>query len=237
MSEWVPNLPHLEEREEINMNYNFSIIRKGIILVEAESQYALCSMFLRPQEYYESPYKNICGKYFTLEEYMDTYANDRGAFTYYTDWCGFNIPSEVFVNFVNLFQFTFNTKENLLVNGIRNLIPNLEGKFYIIGVCKGKWNKETLDHETAHALWYLDPVYRDKMSSLLYNKVRLYLYEKAKISLESVGYDKKVINDELHAYIATASRKKILRLFGWGKDERVSTSIRKYFKEYCASHK
>jgi len=219
------------------MKYNFSMIRKGVVMVEAESQYALCSMFLRPQEYYESPYENIRGKYFTLEEYMDTYAKDRGAFTYYTDWIGFNIPSDVFVNFVNLFHYTFTAKENLLVNGIRNLIPNLEGNFYIIGVCKGKWNKETIEHETAHALWHLDPVYRDKMRTLLYNKVRLYLYEKAKISLESVGYDSKVINDELQAYLATASRKKILKLFGWSYGEKISTALRKYFKEYCEAYK
>ncbi len=220
------------------MTYNFSQIRKKVILVEAESQYALCSMFLRPQEYYESPYANIRGKYFTLEEYADTYAQDKGAFTYYSDWIGFNIPSEVFVEFVKLFQYTFTAKENILVNGIRNLIPNLEGKFYIIGVCKGNGNKTALAHETAHAFWYLDKEYQQRMKDLI-TKLPSRLIESAEKSLLSFGYDSKVVQDEIQAYLAAGLRKQILRVLGWRRlpQVRIPRAVSKYFKEYCESNK
>jgi len=220
---------------ERTMTYNFSQFREKVILVEADSQYALCSMFLRPQEFYESPYANIRGRYFTLEEYMDTCVRTTGAFTYYSDWCGFNIPSKSFVAFVNLFQYSLSAKENLLVNSIRNLIPNLEDDFYIIGVCKGKWNKEALNHELAHAFWYLDANYQSEMKDLLRN-IDKCLYEDADAALVSVGYDFGVVQDEMQAYLATASRQKILNVLGWRKHLRVRIprAIAKYFKTYYA---
>lgn len=215
------------------MKFTFSRLRKGIVLVEADSQYALCSMFLRPQEFYESPYEKIRGRYFTLEEYMDTYAEDKGKFSYYSDWCGFNIPSESFKKFVELFQYSLSAKENALVSAIRNLIPNFEGKFYIIGVCKYKENKETLEHETAHAFWYFDPEYQEKMKNLIC-KIPIHLYECAYESLISNGYDANFIGDEMQAYLATASRKKILNVLGWGKypNVRIPRDIKKFFKAY-----
>ena len=222
----------------MSMNYTFTKIRKGIILVEADSQYALCSMFLRPQEFYESPYDNIRGKHFYLEEYMDTYAKDRGNFSYYTDWCGFNIPSESFKEFVNLFQYNMSAKENLLVSSIRNLIPNLEGRFYIIGACKEKNNKETIEHEMAHAYWYIDSIYKSKMIQLI-EKMPISWYESAFYSLKLVGYSDNFIEDEMQAYLATASRQKIIDMFGWKNyiNIKVPSSFKKYFKQYYKAHK
>lgn len=45
----------------------------GMIHINASSQYEIASMFMRVQEFYESKYSTIRGKYFTVEEYMDTY--------------------------------------------------------------------------------------------------------------------------------------------------------------------
>jgi len=220
------------------MNYSFTQIRKGIILVEADSQYSLCSMFLRPQEFYESSYENICGKYFSLEEYMDTYAEDKGNFTYFTDWSGFNIPSSVFKSFIEHFKYSMSAKENLLVSSIRNLIPNFEGRFYIIGACKGKTNKETIEHETAHAFWYFDAGYQVRMRQLIH-KLSKNLYDDAFYSLTSLGYDQIVVEDEIQAYLATTSRKKILDVLGWRKYPRIQIpqEIKKFFKEYSLTYK
>ena len=218
------------------MTYNFSQIREKVILVEADSQYNLCSMFLRPQEFYESPYNNIRDRYFTLEEYMDTYAADKGTFSYFTDWNGFNIPSSSFLNFIKLFQLS--KKEFLLASSVLKLIPEGEDRFYIIGVCKGNQNKESFEHELAHAFWYLDSKYQQRMKELL-SEIDDYLYEDADKALVSVGYSFDMIQDEMQAYLATASREKIINVLGWRKYNHISIprSIRKYFKEYYKAHK
>src|SRR4249920_176504 len=72
-------------------------IARGIFLVRFDSQYELASTFLRIQEHYES--SRFRGRVFTLEQYMDWYAARFGAFTYFEDWSGFNVPSTAFEPF------------------------------------------------------------------------------------------------------------------------------------------
>jgi hypothetical protein len=217
------------------MAYTIKEIRKKVYLIESDTQYEIASMFLRPQEYYESPFENVRGKYFSLEEYMDTYARANGAFTYYTDWCGFNISSTVFKEFLKVFAYDLNQKENLLISLIRQLNPNLDGDFYIIGACKSKCNKETLLHETAHAYWFFDPIYKAKMEDLIAN-LSIEMYEDAACALVDRGYADRFVKDELQAYLATASREKILAVMDW-KNRRIPQAIKKFFKEYDATHK
>jgi hypothetical protein len=130
-------------------------------------------------------------------------------------------------------------KENLLVSSIKNLISNLDGDFYIIGVYKGKINKEALNHETAHAFWYFDAGYQSRMRQLIHQLSKNGLYDDAFYSLTSIGYDQSVVEDEIQAYMATASRKKILNVLGWRKHPhiRIPMAIRKFFKEYISTHK
>lgn len=218
------------------MRYTFTQVCKGIILVESETQYDICSMFLRPQEFYESPYENIRGKYFSLEEYMDTYANDKGTFSYYTDWCGFNIPSDSLKMFVKMFAYSLSRKESFLLASLCTLI-SFQEDFYIIGVCKEKSNKETLDHEMAHAFWYFDKKgYRNKLASLN-KKIPTYLVENAFNCLQSAGYDTNMLEDEYYAYLTTSSRKQILQIFGWGAKTKIPKAIREFFKKYKSTYK
>ena len=55
-------------------------VAKGIYLLRFRTQYELAATFLRVQEHYESP--KFHGRVFSLEQYMDWYAADRGNFTY-----------------------------------------------------------------------------------------------------------------------------------------------------------
>jgi hypothetical protein len=77
------------------MNYALSQLSPGIFFIEIEDAFDLSIFFLRVQEYYESPYKQIKGKNFTLLEYMKVYSEDKdNAFTYVQDWSGFNVPGK-----------------------------------------------------------------------------------------------------------------------------------------------
>jgi hypothetical protein len=221
------------------MNYSFTQIRKGIILVESDTQHEIGSMFMRPQEFYESPYKDIRGHFFTIEQYTDIYTKDKGAFTYLNDWSGFNIPSDSFKDFIKTFQFSFTMQENFLVKGISSLIPNLEGNFYIIGVCKDKSNKEILAHEIAHAFWCLDNEYREKMSRIIKELPSNWINDAVR-SLVALGYDRSVVEDEIHAYMSTTiDHHRIINIFGWEKYSkiRIPRKIRKFYEEYSSTNK
>ena len=188
---------------------------------------------MRPQEYYESPFNNIRGKYFSVEEYMDTYAKENGSFTYLTDWCGFNIPSDSFKNFFETFSYDLTRKERILFQMVNGMRPNLKDEFYIIGACKQKKNKITIAHEIAHANWFLYPEYKEKMIELT-KEIPTYLYEDAYYSLKNFGYFDSMIDDEIQAYMATAPRKDLLGHFGWSKHPnlRIPLAIKKYYEEF-----
>lgn len=53
----------------------------GVIRLEFKNQYECCSSFMRLQEFYESPFKEIRGRFFKLDQFMDVYAKKQGNFT------------------------------------------------------------------------------------------------------------------------------------------------------------
>src|SRR5690242_20121476 len=115
-----------------------------IYLVRFETQYELAATFLRVQEYYESP--RFSGRVFSLEQYMDWYVAQFGAFTYYQDWAGFNVPSTALQPFYEGKFDPLLEKEKRLLR----LFKRLRGRFYVIGV----YDSGDLTHELAHALYF-----------------------------------------------------------------------------------
>ena len=217
------------------MSFTINEIRNKVYLIEADIQYEIASMFMRPQEYYESPFKNIQGKYFSVEEYIDQYVKETGGFTYFTDWTGFNIPSENIKTFFQLFKYDLTAKEILLDQLIRSINPRMDGAFYVIGCSKDGNYKQTINHELAHAYWYLYPEYKSTMLSYI---PKFSHYQSAVDSMVTTGgYNQTVMNDEFQAYIATSLREDIIRFFGWDSKVKIPSTIRKYFKEFDKKHK
>jgi len=165
-------------------------IGKKIHHLHYKKQRNLTSTFLRFQEYYESP--KFEGKIFTLDEYKEWYIKQKGKFTYYTDWKGFNIPGRILKPFRKGKFNPLTEKEK----GILKLFKGKKRKFYIIGTYGNK--KGSIKHETAHALFYLYPMYRVKV-----------LFELGKHNLEATkkklkktsGYADDKLEDELRAYL------------------------------------
>jgi len=224
----------------LKMPWTISEIRRGVLLVEADTQYEISSMFLRPQEFYESPFDKIKDQHFLLENYMDLYAEKYGTFSYYSDWCGFNIPSHVLRRFFKVFSEDLNHKEIILRYLIQTVRPNFDGSldlkddnFYLIGCCKEKKNKETIKHETAHAYYYLHPKYSCKMVKLI-NDLSDDLFNRAENTLREMGYAGDFIYDELQAYLATTPRNMICHRLGWDEKTRVPQSFKNFFKEFDA---
>jgi hypothetical protein len=214
------------------MSYTIKEIRKNVLMVEADTQYEIASMFLRIQEFYESPFDNIYRKVFTLEEYMDTYARENGAFTYYMDWAGFNVPGNIVQDFYQKFHYMLSAKEQLLWDLIRNTLETDNSQnFYLIGVCKTI--QRALNHELAHAYWYLEPNYRNSGNNILSDMhAHTSLYSKALDTLKRKGYRVDMIDDEIQAYLATTNdRQNLLEMFGWQNEKniKIPTAFKRNF--------
>lgn len=171
-------------------------VADGIYLLRFKTQYQLASTFLRIQEHYESP--EFHGRIFTLEQYMDWYAAQRGNFTYYQDWSGFNVPSTALQPFYDGKFDPLTEKEQRLLG----LFKKLRGRFYIIGIYDGG-HRGSLTHELAHALFFIDEDYRDAVRGAM----RGYDTSRLEKQLADAGYARHVIPDEVQAYIVAPSGK------------------------------
>jgi len=170
-------------------------IAANIYLLQFETQYELASTFLRVQEHYESPYFH--GRVFSLEQYMDWYAKRHGNFTYYQDWSGFNVPSTALQPFYNGEFDPLSEKEKRLLT----LFRRLRNPFYVIGIYDR--GATSLRHELAHALYYVDHIYRERVRKAIKN----YSTSKLEQKIAEAGYAQHVIPDELQAYLIGPSEK------------------------------
>ena len=182
----------------------------NIFLIRFKSQYEVTSTFMRLQEFYESPYSNIVGKYFTVEEYMDTYAGDQGNFTYFEDWSGFNVPGKVVLDFIKIYEKRplLEKERGLLSLIISGILPTVdEGKFYIIAA----YRDGDISHEVAHGLYYLNPKYKSEMDHLI--DLSSLTFTRAYETILEMGYNSKVVLDEIQAYLSTSSLQALKRMF------------------------
>jgi hypothetical protein len=195
-------------------------VRKNIFLVSFPTHNELCSTFLRFQEYYESP--EFRGKIFTLDEYKDWYIKIKGSFSYFTDWSGFNISSNVFVPFR---EGKFNPLSEQEINLLKSF-ENDNGPFYLIGVSNTGTQKDPrlLKHEIAHGLFYTEPEYKRKAQEIL---SRYDLEDLKNWLRDQGGYHESVIEDECHAYGLTGSRKLTVEI-----PQELSNELNALFESY-----
>ena len=137
---------------------------------------------------------------------MDIYAEDKGNFTYTSDWSGFNVPGNVIDKFVDLYSERMLDKEYDLLDLITEHTHQWD-KYYVIASSKDGGNhndpREVLKHEIAHGMWYLVPEYQAEQQAVvdIINEEHPIFAKK----LVEMGYCDDVIDDELHAYFATST--------------------------------
>jgi hypothetical protein len=201
----------------------------GVIHFKAETQYEISSTFMRLQEFYESPY-GVRGQFFTLEEYMDTYAAKHKTknFSYTSDWAGFNVPGHIVDNFFEAFWGDLLDKEidfyNLLMENYESENGSHNGKYYIIGSYTSSFQNDVLRHEQCHALWYMYPKFK-RQSQALIKPLPKALRKALDDHLTGWGYHKSVLEDETNAYLSTSSMVEIdeylekleIKKFPWDK--------------------
>lgn len=196
-------------------------VLERVFLVESARQLDLASTFLRFQEHYESP--RFRGRVFTLQQFIDWHAAERGAFTYLQDWSGFNIPSWVLEPFfAGLFDPLAERERRLL-----ELFRGESSPFYVIGVVGdgATLDRRTLEHELAHGLFSTCAPYRRDVRACL-GAADTHALERELVAL---GYCAQVLQDEVHAYLLTET-------FGSERERRRLAPVRKRLKSVFSEH-
>jgi hypothetical protein len=194
-------------------------LRDGIYLVRFQTGYELAATFLRIQEHYES--KHFSGRVFSLEQYMDWYVAQFGAFTYYEDWSGFNVPSTALRPFYGGKFDPLLEKEKRLLRMFENTRP----PFYVMGVANTA-SRQDIIHELAHALYFTDRTYRQAVRAAM----RGYNTAAIKRELTRLGYARHVIPDEVHAYLLTPTNRRL------GAHSRALAPLRKDLRTLFRRH-
>ncbi len=218
--------------------FSLKQVRPKVFLLHFDQQYDVTMHFLRYQEYYESPvWRN---KIFCLLEYMDWYSKEygKGAFSYTTDWGGFNIPSSVLdeVNPEVIPDFNgYDEFMHCMAERIRREI--VDDTFYLIGTYGD--DSGHLDHEISHAYYYLYPEYKKLQILALgfggpegqpFPKGTKTWQDQGRQVLLEQGYCEEVLKDELIAYAATGPTKDLEPHLG----EAVAKIASENFKEFDA---
>lgn len=215
--------------------------KKGIVHITFPNQYELCATMLRMQEFYESPYPQIKGHPFTLEVFMDLYAEDKGNFTYYSDWNGFNVPGDVVCQFLTDMEhigYPLSKKERRLVHLLKVAMdgfePDTDDTFYLIATHKKE--SSPIEHEEAHAYYYLYSKYRTA-TNIMYDRSKIEFPEyiqSIRDTLLRMGYCEDVIIDETQAYLSTDTIDEMTKRFNC--DRKVMTKLSKPYKVTLKKH-
>ena len=185
-------------------------IKPNIFAVSIKDNYERTMLFCRYQEFYECPYEEIRGKFFTWEKYMAVYRSKwkKKIFTYPEDWSGFNIPSNIVEKAIHVFSKDEGPYDKIM-NDIWYHCENYplrfnkpRTKWYLIGA--NSFTSKTMDHEIAHGLYYTNKDYKKNFSEIISN-IKPSHYEKLRKKIVKMGYvdDKKIIDDEIQAFMST----------------------------------
>lgn len=132
----------------------------------------------------------------------------KNLFTYPEDWSGFNIPSNVVEKGMNTFRKDKGPYDEIM-NDIWYHCENYplrynkpRTKWYLIGA--DSFKSKTMDHEIAHGLYYTNKEYKKNCDKLIAN-IKPSHYDKLTKKIVKMGYinDKKIIDDEIQAFMST----------------------------------
>lgn len=177
-----------------NKKFKAEWLTPKILVLSFNTQKEMCRTMLRFSEYNESP--EFRGKTFTLSQFKRWYVKQHGKFNYYSQWAGFNQPSKELKVFLNGSFDPLTQSETAVLD----LVRHKKGRFCIIAHVKN--DTKVLAHEVAHAMFCLHKDYRDAVLRLVR---RTPLMPLLLSEISKIGYNKAVLEDELHAYLSDGS--------------------------------
>ena len=187
----------------MKIDYTIEEVRPNVFAVIVKDHYHRAMLFLRVQEYYESPNPEFRGKSFNIWDYIEWYSRrNKDVFTYAFDWGGFNIPLEVAYQCYDTLTDSYTSYDEVMENIIHQIYElNGDGiNGYIIGA--PSTDDDTFEHEVCHGLYATNKQYRELVDEVTI-AIPLKDYQKFRNNLFKMGYNGIVIDDEIQAYLST----------------------------------
>jgi hypothetical protein len=185
----------------MKIQYTIQEIKPKVFAVIVPDRYHRAMLFMRVQEFYESPNKDFRGKKnFNIWEYIEWYSRKHSdSFTYAADWVGFNFPLETALKCYDTLEDMYTPYDELMYKIVWDIYEmNKEsGKAYIIGVAD--LVSSTFQHELCHAYYHINKKYKKEVDAIT-KEIDPKTYKRMCKNLEDMGYTKKVFNDEIQAY-------------------------------------
>jgi len=216
----------------MKIEYSLKQIYPNIFAVIVKDNYDRANLFCRVQEYYESKNEEFNGKAFSIFDYYRWYSKKHGdSFTYASDWSGFNLPLKIAIDCQK--KSIVETPYDLTINEILKKISNInkKEKGYIIGV--RSLNSVTFRHELCHAFYHSNMDYKVQMDNIT-ETVSKKDFSKMKKCLTDLGYNPKVVKDEIQAYMATEMDAELCRSVRTKKE--LHNRYKKVFKLFLARY-
>ena len=184
-----------------------------ILLIEFPTRKEMTLTMFRIQEFYEGK-EGIKGCYFTPDQFIDAYSDEKGDIDYFSYWDGFNVPTDIIFDFAKKFTMPEMGRVGLSIrecNIIKEIYENIqEQSGYLITIVEG--DEITLKHEMAHAYFFTDAEYRGAALVIL-SSIPLVIREKLRQALLKSDYCEEVVNDEIQAYLTAYDKEEWAELF------------------------
>ena len=192
----------------MKIDYKIEEVRPNVFAVIVKDHYHRAMLFLRVQEFYESPNPEFRGKNFNIWDYIEWYSRrNKDVFTYTFDWGGFNIPLKTAWDCYDKLKENESPYDEVMDNIIRSIEMKMFNKKntrnwngYIIGA--PSTDDDTFEHEVCHGLYATNKQYKELVDEVTI-AIPLKEYQIFRKNLMKMGYNGIVIDDEIQAYLST----------------------------------
>ena len=191
----------------MKIQYNIKEIKPKVFAVIVPDRYHRAMLFMRVQEFYESPNPKFRGKAFEIWDYIEWYSRKHSDnFSYAADWVGFNFPLKVAEKCYDkiggryAYYTPYDATMGNILDQIRetvNLKYGPKTKAYVIGV--ENTSSATFHHELCHAYYHIDNNYKKEVD-IITESIEPKIYTRMCKNLEDMGYTEQVFYDEIQAY-------------------------------------
>jgi hypothetical protein len=192
----------------MKIDYKIEEVRPNVFAVIVKDHYHRAMLFLRVQEFYESPNPEFRGKNFNIWDYIEWYSRrNNDVFTYTYDWGGFNIPLKTAWDCYEKLKENESPYDAVMDDIIRTIEMTMFNKKntrnwngYIIGA--DSTESDTFEHEICHGLYATNKQYKELVDEVTI-AIPFREYQIFRKNLLDMGYNGIVIDDEIQAYLST----------------------------------
>ena len=203
--------------------------KNGMIMIGFPNRRELTMTMGRAQEFYESGNPRLRNKIFTQEQFLDAFTDEDGDVSYFKSWSGFNVPGDKLDEFAYHFS-DLTDREHRLMDMVRRATNDRDNlPYYVIAARQD--DVLTMQHEIAHAMFYLDDAYR-KAATRLVRQMDKKLRGEMEAVFKEWGYARSVWVDELNAYLSTSPISYMRKRVGLNVASAHMKPFRQLFKAY-----